>query len=183
MVLVAYPSHFKGNYNFFKKPNLRRSLIDQFYLFKPQLFNGLSDFKLNTNSILYTLALPILPSIKARYTLTYFNSFITGEVIHSRLNIVKPLNQTKLTFFKLGSIKTNVSLTTISYLLLKNVSETNFILSSTGFLFTSYRNLPITTGSFSDLSGIKARVNKMRLSFFYKEDLKKTLLRRPGVSK
>jgi hypothetical protein len=165
------------------KPSFKNSLINQFYLFKPQLFNYLDDFKLNANYRLHNLTLPILSSIKTNYTETYFNRFSTLGAVSSILKITKPLTKTSATIFKLGSIKANVSVNTMAYLLLKNVSEMNFILSPTGFLFTSRRNLPVTAGGFSDLRAIKARVNKNRLSFFYKEDLKKTLLRRPGVSK
>lgn len=56
--------------------------------------------------------------------------------------------------------------------------KTSFILSNCGFLFTDSVD---TLSKVADLTGaIRARIWKLRLSFFYKNEIKRFYLQRPG---
>jgi hypothetical protein len=55
-----------------------------------------------------------------------------------------------------------------------------FIFSSFGFLFINSGQLYSTTSRFLRKPYIQAKINKYRYSFFYKNDIKKLYLRKPG---
>tara|TARA_B110000503_G_C7162810_1_gene420469 strand:- start:3028 stop:3792 length:765 start_codon:yes stop_codon:yes gene_type:complete len=58
-----------------------------------------------------------------------------------------------------------------------------FIFSTVGFLFLSTNTTQVSLDSHYDRSMARARINKHRLSFFIKNDIKRVYLKRPGLLK
>ena len=58
-----------------------------------------------------------------------------------------------------------------------------FIFSNVGFLFLSTNTTQVSLDSHYDRSMARARINKHRLSFFIKNDIKRVYLKRPGLLK
>jgi phage terminase large subunit GpA-like protein len=58
--------------------------------------------------------------------------------------------------------------------------DTPFIFSNIGFLFISSTR-PVLSEADNDQSLLRARFHKHRLSFFYKNELKRVFLKKPGL--
>lgn len=70
-----------------------------------------------------------------------------------------------------------------SFLSIYSLHRRNFILSSNGFLFLGINYVKFSSKYFYRRSRVKSKIYKNQLSFFYKNDLKRIYLRRPGFTK
>jgi hypothetical protein len=70
-----------------------------------------------------------------------------------------------------------------SFLSINSLHRKNFILLTNGFLLLGLNYIRFSTKYFYRKSRVKSKIYKNQLSFFYKNDLKRIYLRRPGFIK
>lgn len=71
----------------------------------------------------------------------------------------------------------------LTYLKINSIHNVNFILSNSGFIFLNIDYIRFSSKYMYHNSLTKSRIYKNQLSFFYKNDLKRLYLRRPGFTK
>jgi len=125
--------------------------------------------------------LTTLPSILEYYTLPYFieynNMDSAATVLNNKFNkFFSTLFINNVHKFLIPTINNSFIKNNSSQLTIHGKYKTPFILSTIGFIFI--QNIYTHTSSY-----IKSKLNRFRYSFFFKKDLKRYLLKKPGKLK
>ena len=178
--LNHYAQHFfkkkflKKPKTFFKKLRYKHYL--KFRFLKSMFFLNKSNFLLNFFKDFINNSLPsrspfLIPDIFINnFTYPQNNSLIFYTSVYNLLTYIK--HKVNLNFNKKSSS-----------LFIKTLHKRSFILSNIGFMILTLNYIKLSTKYFYKKSQMKSKIYKNQLSFFYKNDLKRIYLRRPGFVK